>query len=148
MRQDKINALIPLAMEAIKKVGISNDDGVVNKTYESYIAGFGSNIRQSGLLPTLIFFQNDGGKSQRSSLWLKAILYVIQQEEKKKGNKIDDTKNNLISYVIGKSQDTNQTKYQIKDLDFDKLDDLEEQISDIVCALKMAVRTFKLDKNE
>ncbi len=146
MRQDKINALIPLAMEAIKKVGISNDDGVVNKTYESYIAGFGSNIRQSGLLPTLIFFQNDGGKSQRSSLWLKAILYVIQKDKEIKNEQhtIDYKKDNLIGYVIDESKKKDKSEYQIKHL---KLDNLEEQILDIVCALKMAVRTFKLDKN-
>ena len=54
---DKINNLVPKAMEAIRKVGIANNDDVVAKEFEGYIASFGPNIIQSGLLPTLIFFQ-------------------------------------------------------------------------------------------
>ncbi len=143
-KQDTINNYIPKAMEAIEKVGIADEKGIVNSTYESYIASFGANIRQSGLLPTLIFFNNDKkesgdkGKQQHSSKWLQAILFLLDGRTGENG--LD-----LIKYVIeetGGSQICNQT-----DLDIYKLQNVQSKIEDIVCALKMAVRTFKLEEN-
>lgn len=145
-KQDTINNLIPKAMEAIEKVGIAKN-GIVNSTYESYIASFGANIRQSGLLPTLIFFNNDNkkgedkGKKESSSKWLQAILYLLDGETGKSG--LD-----LIEHVINNTKKTVKNKYNQTDLDIYELQAMQSKIEDIVCALKMAVRTFELEKSE
>lgn len=139
LQQDKINTLIPKAMEAIQAVQIADINGVVAKEFEGYIASFGSNINQSGLLPTLLFFKNESGKSQNSSLWLNAIIYVLTNGEKRNG---------LIAYVIEKTKKQKQPSYTLTDLDLDKVDTIEAEILAIVAALKMAVRTFKLKKND
>lgn len=139
LHQDKINTLIPKAMEAIQEVGLADNNGVVAKEFEGYIASFGSNINQSGLLPTLLFFKNDSGKSQNSSLWLNAIYYVLTNGEKQNG---------LIAYVIEKTKKQEQQNYTLTDLDIDKVDVIESEILAIVAALKMAVRTFKLKKDD
>lgn len=139
LQQDKINTLIPKAMEAIQAVQIADINGFVAKEFEGYIASFGSNINQSGLLPTLLFFKNDSGKSQKSSLWLNAIIYVLTNGEKQNG---------LISYVIEETKKQELQNYKLTDLDIDKVDEIESEILAIVAALKMAVRTFKLKKND
>ncbi len=145
-KQDTINNYIPKAMEAIEKVGIADEKGIVNSTYESYIASFGANIRQSGLLPTLIFFNNDKkesgdkGKQQHSSKWLQAILFLLDGRTGESG--LD-----LIKYVIKKTRKSEKNIYNQTDLDIYKLQNVQSKIEDIVCALKMAVRTFKLEEN-
>lgn len=82
LRQDKINQLIPMAIEAIEKVSIVQNNQIP-KAYEGYINSFGANINQSGLLPTLIFFNNDKNKEQKSRLWLNAIFYVMTKGKKR-----------------------------------------------------------------
>ncbi len=155
LRQDKINALIPMAMEVIEAVEykedkkdskgevfkIVQDNGVVDKVYEGYIASFGANLNQSGLLPTLVFYQKNKGDGKRI-LWSKAIYKMLTGEYSK-------NENDLIKYVIEESiQNGKKDPYTLGDLDVDKLDDLEDKISEIVIALKLAVRTFKIKKNE
>ncbi|OPZ79095.1 MAG: CRISPR-associated protein (Cas_Cmr5) [Alphaproteobacteria bacterium ADurb.Bin438] len=134
---DKINNLVPKAMEAIRKVGIANNDDVVAKEFEGYIASFGPNIIQSGLLPTLIFFQNTSGKKKDSSLWLDAIRYVMSNGAEK---------NNLTKHVIKhcRKQVVEGDNYQLADMDQSKLNAMEKEILLIVAALKLAVRTFTI----
>ncbi|PID93471.1 MAG: type III-B CRISPR module-associated protein Cmr5 [Bacteroidetes bacterium] len=140
-KQDIINNYIPGAMKAIKEVGIANEEGIVQGVYESYIAGFGASIRQSGLLPTLIFFNNNEGKQGESSKWLRAILYVLE------GETTDDDMD-LIQYVIKKTKKTEQANYRQTDLDLYKLHQIQSDIEHIVSALKLAVRTFNIAKDE
>ncbi len=132
---DKINNLIPKAMEAIREVGIANGQNEVAKEFEGYIASFGPNIIQSGLLPTLIFFHNTSGKKKDSSLWLKSIRYVMSNGAEM---------SNLIEYVIThcRQQTVDRNEYQLADMNQAKLNAMEKEISLIVAALKLAVRTF------
>lgn len=160
LQQDKINKLIPLALETIKNVEyketdkngnvttfkiLKEKDGekIVESIYESYIASFGANLTQSGLLPTLVFYQKTKGDGKRI-LWAKAIYKMlingVNVEEDKKDNA-------LIRYVIEKCCDTKKNdEYQLKDFDTEKLDVLETKISRIAVALKLAVRTYKIVK--
>ncbi len=146
-RQDTINNYIPKAMEAIEKVGIADENGIVEGVYEGYIASFGANIRQSGLLATLVFFNNDKkenkdkGKEGESSKWLRAILYILTGSTESNG--VD-----LIKYVIDETKESEKNKYKQADLNFDKLQAIQGKIEDIVVALKLAVRTFKIVKDE
>ncbi len=154
LRQDKINSYIPKAIEAIEKVEYKekNKDGEfdtfkivenneVDKVYEGYIASFGANLQQSGLLPTLVFYQKTKGDGKRI-LWSKAIYKMLTGKDSTKDN-------DLISYVIDETKKNDAKEpYTLKDLKMDKLDELEDEISEIVVALKLAVRTFKIKENE
>lgn len=133
---EKINNLIPKAMVAIEESGIANN-GVVEKEFKGYISSMGASIIQAGLLATLAFYQNDSGKKADSSNLLKAILILIKTN--------DTTETNLIKYVINKSKDNVTGNYvSANDLDPDKIYILEEEVSDALIALKLALRTFKI----
>ncbi len=139
---EKINKLIPVAMQAIKDSGMANGDRVP-KEFKGYIASMGASIIQAGLLATLAFYANDEGKKANSSYLLKAIYQVIN------GEKTAD-KNALIRWVIdsslkeGRGRDNNGVG--IDDLDLDKMHLKEQEISDALVALKLALRTFKISE--
>lgn len=124
-------------MGAIESSGIANN-GVVEKEFKGYISSMGASIIQAGLLATLAFYQNDSGKKADSSNLLKAILILI-----KPGN---STEENLVKYIIDHSKKDNTTGQHVSvdDLDHDKLYVLEEEVSDALIALKLALRTFKI----
>ncbi len=134
---EKINNLIPKAIQAIENSGIVHDD-VVAKEYKGYISSMGASIIQAGLLATLAFYQNDSGKKADSSNLLKAILVLIKPN--------NSTETNLIKYVIDNSikPQINGNLVSVGDLDPDKLYVLEEEVSDALIALKLAIRTFKI----
>ena len=135
---EKINNLIPKAMLAIEHYLV--DNSVVEKEYKGYISSMGASIIQAGLLATLAFYQNDSGKKANSSNLLKAILLLIKPD--------DSTETNLIKYIIDHSKKDNTTGQHVSvgDLDPDKLYILEEEVSDALIALKLALRTFKIEK--
>jgi len=60
----------------------------------------------------------------------------------------DSTETNLIKYIIDHSKKDNTTGQHVSvgDLDLDKLYILEEEVSDALIALKLALRTFKIEK--
>jgi len=134
---EKINKLIPIAMQAIENNQIADNHGVVGKEYKGYISSMGASIIQSGLLATLAFYQNDSGKKAKSSYLLIAILDLIKPH--------GSNETNLIKYVIDNSikPQINGNLISVRDLDTDKLYVLEEEVSDALIALKLAIRTFK-----
>lgn len=143
---DKINQQIPLAMNYIKNA-LANSQGDVPKEYESYLNAFGMALRNSGLLPTLIFYSK-GQKSQDSTKILDGIYFLI------KGN-MPESKNALIMYVIDNAEknnievshtDNSCKGSKLSSFKVESMDDAEEQISEAVLALKLAIRTFNLVK--
>jgi CRISPR-associated protein Cmr5 len=137
---EKINNMIPLAIRVINDNLYNKEKKILPKEFKGYIPSMGASIIQAGLLATLAFYQNDSGKKADSSNLLKAILSLIKQDES------DET--NLIKYVIDRSKKdhVNGVYVSEKDLDFDKLYVLEEKISDALIALKLALRTFKIEE--
>ena len=134
---EKISKLIPKAIQAIKNSKIA-DKGNVQKEFKGYIPSMGASILQAGLLPTIAFYANDTNKNADSSKLLDAILRLI------KSDYIDTDK--LINYIIEKSvnADNNNKEIKLNDLDFNKLYLIEEDITDALIALKLALRTFKI----
>ncbi len=117
----RIEDYIPRAIELIKEVEIAKD-GEVNNKFNGYFSSFGASIVQSGLKPTLAFFSNEESKE----MIVKAIAELL----KKHGEAIGDLK--LLDYVIASSNEEN----------------LKSKIIDASIALKLAVRTYKLKKDE
>ena len=136
----KVNKLIPIAIQAIKDSQMAQN-GVVDKEFKGYISSMGASIMQTGLLATLAFYANDEGKKANSSDLLKAIYQVIT------GNRTDQ-KNDLIRWVIRSSLkdtvDPGKEEIEIDDLDMDKMYIKEQEISDALVALKLALRTYKI----
>ena len=98
MNTKTIQDLIPKAMLAIKQVGIVGKDEKFNKVHKGYINALGPNIIQSGLLPTLIFYNKDERK-----LWLKA-LYYMQEVISRETESADIEPTAIIKLIRGKSK--------------------------------------------
>ena len=102
------------ALESVKEVGIYNEDkNCVPKEYNGYISSFGASIRQSGLLATILFFENSSSNAmQDRRKVLRAIEYILELPQ-------NSLRNNLN----------------------------REKIETAAVALKLAIRTYKLEKN-
>ena len=94
MNKKTIQDLIPKAMQAIEGVGIVGKDKKFKKVHEGYINALGPNIIQSGLLPTLIFYNKD-----ERALWLRALYYMAVGEE---DEMTDESSTVIIRLIIGK----------------------------------------------
>ena len=139
--KEKINDLIPTAITAITTSGIANLHGIVQKEFKGYIASIGASVIQAGLLPTLAFYQNKSGKKADSWKVLDAILILLNASQPNM---------TLIKYVINHCKLVNQSnnQYSLSNLDKEKLSLVEEDIMDAIIALKLSLRTFKIESDD
>jgi len=137
----KINALIPPCRTAIDTY-LKNENGEIPKEFKGYIASMGASIIQAGLLATLAFYQNDSGKKAKSSHLLKAIYDVL-----KPGHDDNTDGKTLIDYIIHQTLIRENVEDASMDiLDKEKLLRFQQEIEDILVAMKLALRTFKIDE--
>jgi CRISPR-associated protein Cmr5 len=120
MSKKTIEKYIPDAMRVLKE---EFKDCYIPSAYNGYISSFGASIIQSGLLPTLALFEKKDAptKEDRSKL-TKLILKILD----------DKYNNTLLEYVLSANDDELY---------------LKQKILDISVALKLSIRTFKLDKD-
>lgn len=135
MNKKTIQGLIPRAMQAIEGVGIVGKDKKFKKVHEGYINALGPNIIQSGLLPTLIFYNKDERK-----LWLKALYYMEIIS-----NDIDPTA--IIQLIIKEGDSESRQEKTLKELE-GKAKEWERKILEYAVALKLALRTFVAEEPE
>ncbi|SJL21532.1 type III-B CRISPR module-associated protein Cmr5 [Porphyromonas gingivalis] len=133
MNKKTIQDLIPKAMQAIEGVGIVGKDKKFEKVHEGYINALGPNIIQSGLLPTLIFYNKD-----ERALWLRALYYMAVGEE---DEMTDESSTVIIRLIIGKEGG------RIENLK-PKAKEWERKILEYAVALKLALRTFVAEEPE
>ncbi|MDO4722885.1 type III-B CRISPR module-associated protein Cmr5 [Porphyromonas circumdentaria] len=133
MNKKVIQNLIPKAMQAIEGVGIVGKDKKFEKVHEGYINALGPTIIQSGLLPTLIFYNKE-----KRTLWLRALYYMAVDGEEKMTN---NSPTAIIELVIDKKGGS------IKDLG-GKAKEWERKILEYAVALKLALRTFVAEEPE
>ncbi|SJM17504.1 type III-B CRISPR module-associated protein Cmr5 [Porphyromonas gingivalis] len=133
MNKKTIQDLIPKAMQAIEGVGIVGKDKKFKKVHEGYINALGPNIVQSGLLPTLIFYNKD-----ERALWLRALYYMAVGEE---DEMTDESSTVIIRLIIGKEGG------RIENLK-PKAKEWERKILEYAVALKLALRTFVAEEAE
>lgn len=118
----KLDRLIPLAIDAANKNLAKN--GMIPKEYNGYISSFGASAR-SGLKPAVAFFENKSADSmQDKTMLMKAVLEIIC-----KYRQVIPEPATLMEYVL--SPETG--------------DFLKKDVMDAATALKLAIRTFKLD---
>lgn len=127
MNKREIEHYIPLAIESIKKVMETDKNIILPKEFKSYVSSFGASIIQSGLLPTVAFFENEGANSEADRKKITEIIFDILKIE------YDYNEYKLLDYLL---ENTNREKV------------IREDIENIAVALKLAMRTFKSDNKE
>ena len=112
---------------ALAKTALENSHIVRNGQYESvfngYISSFGASLVQAGLLPTIIFFENDSDAKDRP--------LVIEALKKMMGI---DKNTTMASYILGKNEGT----------DIRRCDDtvFVQDVVRCMTAMKLALRMF------
>ncbi|KGN97752.1 CRISPR-associated protein [Porphyromonas gingivicanis] len=149
MNKKVIQNLIPKAMQAIEYVEVQlkkkesskpeltkivdPQTHKFEKVHEGYINALGPTIIQSGLLPTLIFYNKE-----KRTLWLRALYYMAVDGEEKMTNNSPAA---IIELVIDKKGGS------IEELE-GKAKEWERKILEYAVALKLALRTFVAEEPE
>ena len=118
MSKKRIEGYIPKAIEILNQ---EFSDGVIQSAYNGYISSFGASVLQSGLLPTLALFENTNASNKENKEYLSYLIVRILTDSS------DDR--SLLRYVIHHNTS-------------------REEILDISIAIKLSIRTFRLDKGE
>lgn len=125
-----VEKLISSAIIAVERK--MADRGIVNKAYKGYISALGAGIIQSGLLPTLAMYkgneESDKKKAETGHL-LSAIYAVVKSKYNPK-----PVEENLFDFALTKMQQP------------DKRQEVITEIMDASIAIKLAIRTFKLEE--
>lgn len=128
MNKKQVETLIPNAIKAIEEYLLDDKDRTVASEYNGYISSFGASIIQSGLLPTVAFFETEENKSQKDKKRLiSAILYLIKGNASKESIKNEK----LLEYILKNKE---------------KEDFIKEDIINAAIAIKLSLRTFKFKK--
>lgn len=145
----KINDLIPKAITAVETNLWDNQNKHIPKEYKGYISSFGASIIQTGLLATIAFYQKDPRNEtgvKRSNI-LSAILDLIIPKDRSNNHQ---KKNALMIYVLEQTlkKNTNDsiTDVSITNIDKEKMLTMERDIKNALIALKLALRTFKIEE--
>jgi len=120
MSKRGVESYIPKVMSVLKD---EFSDGKIPSAFNGYISSFGASVMQSGLLPTLALFENTNASTKENKEYLTYLIIRVLTE------KNDDI--SLLNYVLK----NNETL-------------LKPKIMDIAIAIKLSIRTFKLDKGE
>jgi CRISPR-associated protein Cmr5 len=108
-----------------KSDGIFNDEGEAIKEMTGYISSFGASIIQCGLLPAVaLFSKKDGGG--KSKLPLMKVIYALVGHGEEK---------DLLACVLSKYQNPAQ------------MQQLQSEVMQAAIALKLAMRTFNIEKS-
>jgi len=118
----RVEKMIPKAIEAVNEFLASNNE--VKSEYNGYISSFGASIIQTGLKAAIAFNENtNSGSNEDKQALMQAILKLV------KSNMGDNEK--LLPYVISEEEQGRSP---------------QNEIMDAAIALKLAIRTFKLEK--
>ena len=140
MNQERINRMIPVAIQKINEYLVVRENGeeLLPSNYSSYMDSFGISVRMSGLLQTVAFYEKDekkdeekdGKKDGNRKLINTLLLEVLAENDKSLKGK------ELLSVVCEKIKDP--TEYR----------KFEERVIEATIACKLAMKTFKKKKVE
>jgi len=118
MSKKRVEEYIPKALNVLEQ---EFKNGVIPKAYNGYISSFGASIIQSGLKPTLALFENQQANTEYNRGVLTELILKILDK--------NTQETSLLKYVINNGNE----------------DLLKEKIIDIAIAIKLSIRTFKLE---
>ncbi len=140
----RVEELIPKAIEVIKNELIfkdiekcsdneeyKNKIGKLSNEYNGYVSNFGASIIQSGVLPTVAFFDN---KNKDKNKECEATKFKFAKAIAKMLNTLDYEGDRLIKMAI---KDDNYKSHKFK-----------KDLNNVLIALKLAMRTFEVYKKE
>ncbi len=120
---NRVEKLIPIAIEAAREK-LANENGVIKKVYNGYISAFGATVIQAGVLPAVAnLVKNTDNTEGNRKLIADALFYILK-------NKWYTDEKDLMSTSI---------KYR-------ESATFKKRLLDATTALKLAVRTFKLEE--
>lgn len=126
----RLDDLIPLALDAAKK-HLERGRGFIPSEYNGYIASFGASVIQAGLKPAVAFNERKSESSSEDKRPLmRAILHILLAQGKGNDGKLADDAS-LLSHILQRPEEERQ---------------LKRRILDAATALKLAIRTFRLEK--
>lgn len=121
MNKKKVESYMSKAMYILNE---EFKDKPIPREFKGYISQFGASIIQSGLMPAVAFFENgDSGAKENRPFIVKAVFKMIADRE------ADNM--TLLEYIY-KNEDK---------------DRLKEEIINAVIALKLVLKSFKIDES-
>ena len=110
---------IAKAKDALTEQGIVSPDGKFDSVFNGYISSFGASLVQAGLLPTIIFFENEDSAAQERYRIIRALKQVLDIE----------TQATLAEYIIQEELANDQP--------------FINQVARAMTAMKLALRMYK-----
>lgn len=120
----RIKDLIPNAISAAEKHLVNKENGTIAKEMNGYISSFGASIISSGLLPTIIFYSQEGKSEGDRTTFIKALEFMCLDKNKLTANE----------KLTNKIKEIHSNKTEMSQL--------KNFIMDASVALKLAIRTF------
>jgi CRISPR-associated protein Cmr5 len=145
---NKIEKLLPHALEAAKKIITIDDDQLsVPKQFKGYISSFGAGVIQSGLMPTLAFYSDAKKAKGDRSLLIPALIDILfLNEPSRTDSKVQDVLDNLEKDENKNLKDTIHLLFEwLLTQDKSNPEKLKKDLMDASIALKLALRTFRED---
>ncbi len=121
----RIENYLPEAIKLIKEVKIADNNNKVDNRFSGYFSAFGAAIVLSGMKPALAFYANSNKIDDRTKI-LHAVYKLVVPEGEQKDWK---PKELLLYYTENENNKM-----------------LKHKILDATVALKLAVRTYNLEK--
>jgi len=113
----RVEKYIPEAIKLLER----DFGSKIPSSYNGYISSFGASIMQSGLKITIAIFEDMNKNSKQDKSYLTKLIAEILTGEQK----------SLLRYIINSNEDE---------------EILKQKIIDIAIAIKLAIRTFELEK--
>jgi len=124
-----IEKILQFAVDAVK-THVLTAEKEVPKEFNGYISAFGASVIMSGLLPTMVFFSQEGKSKGDRTCVLKSIEQILVKSETLAKDE------NLLETVLKLYKSPEQ------------LDQLQNKIQQAGVALKLAIRIFPKSKKD
>jgi len=122
--------LIKNARQALIDAKIVNTNGIYPKEFGGYISSLGAAIVQSGLLPAMIFYENDSEQASERKKVVTALVYILNKDSQK--------------YNIGKSV----AQFLLDNHGNQNFDNYRflQKVTEAATAMKLALRMYEKQK--
>jgi len=136
MSKNRVEKYIPDALEvldgafrnSVYEIYSDFPKDALPKEYNGYISAFGASLIQSGLKPTIAVYENQSSNTDKIK---KLLTLAILENQDYSITESFDMNDSLLMYILNLNEDEEIIKSRIKD---------------IAVAIKLAIRTFKLEK--